>query len=123
MSNEIHKGDNTGFGGNRFITFTVKNPHLIPLNRIEFVVNKGANIAPKVFRDENNFTQEEIELTANFDGLETAKMKAGQNVGNVVCYDTVLDESTGDYRQGTCAQYITWDVSEGVICNVCQCKQ
>lgn len=118
MNNSVFKTDNTGFGGNKFIRFYVINPKHIPLSRIEFVVNNGCEIPPKKIYDTNNFQQDRTLVEINFDSKETAKFRS-VNVGRVICYDTQIDESTGDYRQGTSQQYIKWNAKDGAIC---QCK-
>lgn len=110
-TNAIFKGDDTGAFGNKFITITVKNPELYPISKIEFIVNGGCGIAPKVFRDENNFQQEEIELIVNFSSEETLKLNAN-NTGNLVAYDM-------ENKQSTCAQTLTFTAKNGVLCK-CQ---
>jgi hypothetical protein len=107
-NNPIFKGDDTGAFGNKFITITVKNPFLYPISKLEFVVNGGCCIAPKVFTDENNFQTTEIELVVNFSGEETSKLNA-TNTGNLVAYDM-------QNQQSTCVQTLTFTAKNGVLC-------
>ena len=111
-TNAIFKGDDTGAFGNNFITITVKNPELYPISKIEFIVNGGCGIAPKVFVDEEtHFQQQEIELIVNFSSEETSKLNA-TNTGNLVAYDM-------ENRQSTCPQTLTFTAKNGVLCK-CQ---
>lgn len=107
MDNAVFKGDDTGAFGNKFITITVKNPNLYPISKIMFVVNGGCCIAPKVFTDENNFQQAEIELVVNFSREETSKLNA-TNTGNLIAYDM-------GNKQYTCSQTLTFYAKNGVI--------
>lgn len=110
-TNAIFKGDDTGALGNKFITIKLKNPELYPISKLKFVVNGGCCIAPKVFTDENNFQQEEIELVVNFSSEETSKLNA-TNTGNLVGYDM-------ENKQFTCPQTLTFTAKNGVLCK-CQ---
>lgn len=107
MSEAIFKGDDTGAFGNNFITITVHNPLQYPISKIEFITNGGTCISPKPFRDENNFQQEEIELTVNYSSDETSKLNA-TNVGNLVVYDI-------NGKQSTCQQSLIFYAKNGVI--------
>ena len=110
-TNAIFKGDDTGAFGNKFITIKTKNPELYPISKLIFVTNGGCDIAPKVFIDENNFQQAEIELVVNYTSEETQKLNA-VNTGNLVAYDM-------DGRQSTCPQTLTFTAKNGVLCK-CQ---
>ena len=108
----LFRGDNTSAFGNNFITIKVKNPDLMPISKIIFVVNGGQ--IKKTFTDAENFAREETLLTVNFDSNETAKLSA-VNVGNLVTYDIMN-------RQSTCPQSLTFYTQGGVINNVkCNC--
>lgn len=112
--NAIYKGDNTGAFGNNYITIKVKNPLLMEISKILFIVNGGVII--KEFTDENNFAVEDIELVVNFDSGETAKLN-NTNTGNLVAYDTyTTPEGVFAPRQCTCQQFLTFTAKNGVIC-------
>lgn len=104
----IFKGDDTDAFGNQFIKITVKNPLLYPISKLEAVTNSGIGIKNKPFTDENNFQQEEIELTINYTSAETTCLNQGANILNLVAYD-----ESG--KQSTCAQSLTFYAKNGVI--------
>ena len=108
----LFRGDNTAAFGNNFLTIKIKNPDLMPISKILFVVNGG--LFKKTFTDANNFQVVETTLTVNFNSAETEKFSA-VNVGNVVVYDI-------KNRQQTCPQSLTFYTQGGVINNVkCSC--
>lgn len=104
----IFKGDDTGAFGNQFIKVMVKNPMLYPISKLVAVTNSGVGIANKPFTDENNFQQEEIELTINYSSDETPCLNQGANILNLVAYDE-------NGKQSTCPQSLTFYAKNGVI--------
>lgn len=104
----IFKGDDTGAFGNQFIKVTVKNPMLYPISKLVAVTNSGVGIANKPFTDENNFQQEEIELTINYSSAETPCLNQGANILNLVAFDE-------NGKQSTCPQSLTFYAKNGVI--------
>lgn len=104
----IYKGDDTGAFDNQFITITVKNPQQYEISKLVAITNSGIGIEDKVFTDDNNFQEEEIELVINYSSAETASLNQGANILNLVAFDA-------QDRQSTCPQSLTFYAKNGVI--------
>lgn len=110
----IFKGDNTAAFGGNFLTIKVYNQQLYPISKLIFSVNGGCIQKPFYGKDYNNFQQEEILLSVNFDSNETKKLSAS-NVGNLIAYDM-------ENRQYTCVQSMKFYAQNGVITDAkCSC--
>ena len=81
---------------------------LYPISKLVAVTNSGVGIENKPFTDENNFQQEEIELTINYSSAETPCLNQGANILNLVAYDE-------NGKQSTCPQSLTFYAKNGVI--------
>ena len=114
MTDAIFKGDNTAAFGGNFLTIKVNNPDLHAISKLIFSVNGGCIQKPFYGKDYNNFQEQEILLSVNFDSSETSRLNAS-NVGNLIAYDE-------NGLQYTCIQSCKFYAQNGVITNAkCGC--